>query len=250
MKKIILGLLLLLTLNLASCETKQNTITVLTSSGYEPYEMIDTDGNLTGFDIDLMNALADELAIEIEWKDVAFEGIIASLQSGQAEIAIAGISPTEDRKENIDFSEIYYNSDVGLTNFLVFKSDQAIESLNDLSGLVVGAQLGTVQATLLESIHEEYNFIVDLRNTNTQIVEEIKADRIDVLVVEKVISDSILASNNELKAVGFESHLDDYSGNAIAFSKGSPYVEQFNSALQTLRDNGTLDELINKWFNT
>jgi len=249
MKKFILSITLLLVVTLSGCTQKTDKITVLTSSGYEPYEMIDTDGNLTGFDIELMEALAAEAGLEIEWKDVAFDGIIASLQSGQAEIAIAGISPTEERKVNVDFSDVYFNQDSGLTNFMVFENTLSITSLDDLNGLVVGAQLGTVQATLLESIKDEYGFTVDLRNSNTQIVEELKAGRIDVLIVEALISDSILEANTTLTKVGFESSLDDTSGNAIAFTKGSEYVEQINAALKVLIENGTVDELINKWFN-
>ena len=249
MKKFIVSLVVLLGLVLNGCESSEETVTVLTSSGYEPYEMIDTDGNLTGFDIELMEALAEEAGLTIEWKDVDFDGIIASLQSGQAEIAIAGISPTEERKVNVDFSDVYYNTESGLTNFLVFDSSSAITGLDDLTGLVVGAQLGTVQASLLESIKDEYGFTVDLRNTNTQIVEEIKAGRIDVLVVESIISDSILEANDTLAKVGFESVLDDTSGNAIAFAKDSEYTAIFNEALETLKENGTLDDLIEKWFN-
>lgn len=248
MKKMILSLVILLGITLTGCQEETEVLTVYTSSGYEPYEMIGTDGELTGFDIELMEALASEVGIKIEWKDVDFDGIIASLQSGQAEVAIAGISPTSDRKEQVDFSDVYYNSEAGLTNFLVFDSSSSITGLDDLDGLTVSAQLGTVQATLLESLKDEYNFTVDLRNTNTQIVEEIKAGRIDVLVVESLISDSILDANSSLSKVGFESSLDDESGNAIAFQKDSEYVELFNEALQTLKENGTLDALIEKWF--
>lgn len=249
MKKLIIIALFSFIFLLSGCTEQTETVTVLTSSGYEPYEMIDTDGNLTGFDIELMEALAAEVGITIEWQDVDFDGIIASLQSGQAEIAIAGISPTEERKESVDFSDVYYNSEAGLTNFLVFNASSPVTGLDDLSGLIVGAQLGTVQAALLDGIKDEYGFTVDFRNSNTQIVEEIKAGRIDVLVVEAVIADSILEANETLAKVGFASSLDDVTGNAIAFAKGSEYVEQFNEALQTLKDNGTLSELIDKWFN-
>lgn len=247
MKKIIVVLSLLVVLLLSACE-ETDTVTVLTSSGYEPYEMIDKNGNLTGFDIELMEALAEEAGINIVWKDVAFEGIIASLQSGQASIAIAGISPTAERREMVDFSDVYYNSALGLTNVIISDPSSNITSLLDLEGKIVSAQLGTVQASFLESIKDDYNFTVDLRDTNTQIVEEIKAGRIDALIVEVLISDSILAQNPTLTSVGFESVLDNESGNAIAFSKGSPYVEIFNEALQTLIENGTVQALIDKWF--
>ena len=196
-----------------------------------------------------LGALALEAGLEIEWKDVDFDGIIASLQSGQAEIAIAGISPTEERKEMVDFGDVYYNTESGLTNFFLYDSVNSYTSFDDLDGLVVSAQMGTVQASLLESLSSEYNFTVDLRNTNTQIVEEIKAGRIDVLVVESLIADSILEINTTLTKAGFESALDDTSGNAIAFAKDSEYVDVLNTALETLKTNGTLDDLIAKWFN-
>lgn len=245
MKKLILFVALFI---LAGCEEKKDTITVLTSSGYEPYEMIDTNGELTGFDIELMEALAEEIGVEIEWKDVSFEGLIASLQSGQDEIAIAGISPTEERKETLDFSDVYYNTESGLTNFFVYDASSSYTTLSDLEGKVVSAQLGTVQATLLDSVKDEYGFTVDFRSSNAQIVEEIKAGRIDVLVVENIISESILESNPTLTSTGFVSSLDDVSGYAIAFAKDSVYKEQFDAALQTLKDNGTLDALIDKWL--
>jgi polar amino acid transport system substrate-binding protein len=249
MKKIMITLILFIVLTITGCEEQTEKVTVLTSSGYAPYEIIDTDGSLTGFDIELMEALAAEIGIEIEWKDVSFDGIIASLQSGQAEIAIAGISPTDDRKENVDFSNVYYDTNSGLSNHLVYLTEDNIQSLDDLEGLVVGAQMGTVQATLLEDFSEIYNFTYDLRNTNTQIVEEIKAGRIDVLVVEEAIALEILELNSELSSIGFSSSLDSVSGNAIAFSKGSEYVDLFNEALVTLEENGTLQALIDKWFN-
>lgn len=248
MKKLIMIAAVLITLTLTGCAAETEKVTVLTSSGYEPYEMVDTDGNLTGFDIELMEALAAEAGIEIEWKDVAFDGIIASLQSEQYEIAIAGISPSAERALEVDFGDVYYNSEAGLTNYLVFDSSNSYASLDDLDGLTVGAQLGTVQAGLLESISTEYNFTVDLRNSNTQIVEEIKAGRIDVLVVESLVATTITDANSDLAKVGFESVLDDSAGTAIAFMKGSEYTELLNEALKTLQEDGTVDALIAKWF--
>lgn len=247
MKKLI-TLLFIITFTLAGCSEDTETVTVLTSSGYEPYEMVDTDGSLTGFDIELMEALAEEIGINIEWKDVDFDGIIASLQSGNADIAIAGISPEPGRALVVDFSSVYYNSEAGLTNYMLFDSNSPITALEDLDGLVVGAQLGTVQASLLDELSAIYNFTVDLRTTNTQIIEEINAGRIDVLVVENIIATSIIESNSGLDKVILDYSTDSLNGNAIAFSKDSEYVELFNAALIVLEENGTLESLITKWF--
>ncbi len=243
MKKLLIVLALLLT----GCASEDNKVTVLTSSGYEPYEMVDVDGSLTGFDIELMEMLAEKVGIEIEWQDVNFDGIVASLQSGQAEIAIAGMTPTPDRAVNVDFSSVYYNAEAGLTNYMLFK-DAEISSLDDLSGLVVGAQLGTIQAEMISELADEYGFTVDLRNSNAQIIEEIKVGRIDCLVVEGLVADSIIGVNDFINKVELDYSLDSMYGSAIAFTKGSSYVDAFNEALEEMKEDGSLDALINKWF--
>lgn len=251
MKKIISILLVGFIALLGACEQADDVekVTVLTSSGYAPYEIVDTDGNLTGFDIELMEAIADKMGIVIEWSDVSFDGIIASIETGQAEIAIAGLSPTADRKEQVDFSTVYYNADSGLTNFLLFDSeDNTIETLDDLTGLIVAAQTGTVQAGFLESVKDDYGFTVEYRTDNTAIIQEILTGNIDALVVEYAASEEILSVNTDLSKVGFESYLDDTSGNAIAITKGSEYLDSINTAIVSLQEDGTIDTLIAKWF--
>lgn len=250
MKKwiIITGFVMLFGLMGCQQKSESNALTVLTSSGYEPYEMVDNNGQLTGFDIELMEALAQEAGLTITWKDVNFDGIIASLQSGQYEVAIAGISPTADRAEIVDFSQVYYNSEDGIVNDLVYPSDQSYASFQDLSGLVIGAQLGTIQADLLNELSDTYGFTVELRNTNAQVMEEIRIHNIDALLVENLVADSILEVNTDFSKTIMDTPLDQLYGNAIAFTKGSAYVDVFNTALETLKANGTLTQLIEKWF--
>lgn len=249
MKKVIGFVSIFMLVLLGACGSSEEKIVVLTSSGYAPYEMVDTSGKLTGFDIELMEAIAEELGFVIEWKDVDFDGIVASLQSGKADIAIAGLTPTEERKEMVDFSEYYYQLTDELTNVFLFDANNfELNSLEGLAGLTVGAQIGTVQESYLESVKDTYGFDIDLRSTNTMIVEEIKAGRIDVLMVEQEIATSILELNTSLSTVGIATSLDLETGNAIAFAKGSIYLEDVNKALEILKENGELDRLIAKWF--
>jgi len=249
MKKMIGLVSLVFVAALSACTSNTETLVVLTSSGYAPYEMVDTSGKLTGFDIELMEAIAEEMGLEIVWKDVDFDGIVASLQSGKAEIAIAGLTPTDERRELVDFSDYYYQLTSEVSNVFLFAGgNEDILHLEDFAGLVIGAQIGTVQATYLESIKEEYGFTVDLRATNTMIVEEIKAGRIDALMVEEDIANSIIKMSTALHKVVIESNFDMDNGNAIAFAKGSNYVKEVNAALLVLKENGELDRLITKWF--
>ncbi len=240
--------LALVVFGLSACNVATENIIVLTSSGYEPYEMIDEQGNLIGFDIDLMEAIAAELGWTLEWRDVDFDGILASLQTGQADLAIAGISPTEARALTVDFSNVYYSSIDGLQNFLV-TNNPAINGLEDLAGKVIGTQLGTIQQEMMEALAAEYGFTVVTRTQNAQIIEEIRNGLVDALVVESLVADSILAANTGFTKALVDQDLDDIYGSAIAFPKGSVNVALVNEALQTLKDNGTLAELIAKWFN-
>jgi polar amino acid transport system substrate-binding protein len=248
MKKLMtLVLIGLMAVSIAACSNDEELV-ILTSSGYEPYEMIDENGNLIGFDIELMEAIAEYLGITFIWKDVNFDGIIASLQTNQADAAIAGISPTAERAEVVDFTIVYFNEEAGLVNMMVYDpSIFRISSNADLAGLRVGAQLGTIQAGLLEELSTDIGFTLDLRNQNAVIVQEIANSRIDVLVVERLVADSILAANPNLAQVVLESDLNS-PGNAIALPKNSPYTAQFNEAIAALTADGTIARLVAKWF--
>lgn len=249
MKKLMtLVLTSVLAFSIAAC-TEEETLVILTSSGYEPYEMIDENGVLIGFDIELMEAIANYLDIKFEWQDVDFDGIIASLQANQATAAIAGISPTAERAQFVDFTMVYFNEEAGLVNMMVFDSSKVtINSNADLAGLTVGAQLGTIQAGLLQELATEIGFTLDLRNQNSIIVQEIANGRIDVLVVERLVSDSIVAANPNLSQFVLDSDLNS-PGNAIALPKNSPYTAMFNEAIAALTADGTIAALVEKWFN-
>ena len=136
MKKLLsLVLLGVLAFSVAACTSSETEeLTILTSAGYEPYEMYDEDGVLIGFDIDMMSAIAEYLEISFVWEDVDFDGIIAAIQTNQADAAIAGISPTEERAQFVDFTIVYFNEDAGLVNMMVFDaSKHTINTKEDLS---------------------------------------------------------------------------------------------------------------------
>ncbi len=233
---------------LSACGSNSDSWTVLTSSGYEPYEMVNEQGELIGFDIELMEAIAEELGISITWNDVNFDGILASLQTNQATMAIAGISPTEERAQSVDFSDVYYSSVDGLENYVVFETTDGYESLEDLSGKIIGTQLGTIQQELMESLSEDFSYTVETRTVNAQLIEEIKNGLIDGMVVESLVADSIIESNPTFSKLLIDESLDGIYGSAIAFPKDSELVDDVNQALATLKENGTLDALIAKWF--
>ena len=127
-----------------SCLLYTSKLTVLTNSGYPPYEVVDNKGNLSGFDIDIINAIAEETGYEIEIKDVDFDTLIPSIQTGKADMAIAGITPSAERRKKVDFSEVYFSGETS-QNYLLYSEKNGITSQDDLKGKTIGCQMGTVQ---------------------------------------------------------------------------------------------------------
>jgi len=250
MKKLVAVILsLIFVITLSACADDTEVITVLTSSGYEPYQMVNEQGELIGFDIDLMEAIADYLGWTIVWSDVDFDGIIASLQAGQAPLAIAGITPTPERAQMVNFSSIYFNSEEGLLNYFVFNTNNPIEGLEQLEGKVIGAQLGTIQAELITELAETYGFTVDLRNQNAQMIQEILSGRMDAVVTERLVAETIVENDASLGLVPVDgTDTADQFGNAIAISKSFDQLDAINEAIAALQADGTIGTLVSKWF--
>lgn len=112
-----------------------------TSADFKPFESRDKEGNIVGFDIDLANLIADELGYKLEIQDMNFDGLIGALQSKRVDMVMAGMSTTEKRKKNVDFSKEYHRSG----EMFLSLPDKKIESLESLEGKTVGVQLGTIQ---------------------------------------------------------------------------------------------------------
>lgn len=252
MKKLLtLCLSCLMAFSLVACgsnESDDKTLTVLTSSGYAPYEVVDGEGNLSGFDIDVMEACAEILGYEVKWKDMDFDGIVDSIKNDQGDVAIAGISPTPKRAEEVDFSENYYATDDS-QNWVLVKSDSTVEETADIKGLKVGIQMGTIQEEAANEIKDEYELTLDARKSYADLLQDLINGNIDFMILEKAVAVQLVNDREgELKAFRLEAGTDP-SGNAMMFKKGSSLTAEFNDALQQLKDNGTLDKLINKYFS-
>ena len=110
-----------------------------TNAEFQPFEYLE-NGKIVGFDVELMEALADELGKKVEWKNISFDGLLPALQSKKLDVIIAGMSATEDRKKFVNFSETYYTSNQMI---LVQKEKPAVDSFDNLSGHDVGVFLDT-----------------------------------------------------------------------------------------------------------
>ncbi|OIJ20334.1 ABC transporter substrate-binding protein [Anaerobacillus alkalidiazotrophicus] len=234
---------------LAACggqaDEEKVTLVMGTSADYPPYEFIDTavSDEIIGFDIDIANYIADQLGFELEIQDMDFNGLVPALTNNRIDFVLAGMTPTPERLENVDFSDIYYVAE----QTIVFNAEKGYTSLEDLEGKKLGVQLGSIQVELANEIAEEIGGIEILeRNRITDLIQEIKTGRIDAAIIEDTVGKGHIEANPELTS--FVIVEENEAGSAIAFPKGSELKDEFNKVLQEMVDNGEMDRLIMKWF--
>lgn len=240
MKKLLLIICLALGILFVGCGKKEETKKIYhvgTNAEYAPFEYLD-NGKIVGFDIELMNEIAKKVGIEIQWDDMTFDGLIPALQSGKIDILIAAMTITEDRLKAVNFSKPYLDSPITfLTN-----DKNAISSMDDIKGKKYGAQLGSTQEILANSIE---GATVVTYNTPAIAILDLKAGKLDGVLVDKSVAQNFVDSNSEIKIVG-ESAGDS---KAIAFNKNfdPALLEKINAAIEELKKDGTIDKLIAKY---
>ncbi|WP_339229931.1 ABC transporter substrate-binding protein [Oceanobacillus sp. FSL K6-2867] len=219
----------------------KEVLTMATSADFPPFESYDTEGNFIGFDIELAQLIADELGYELKIEDMNFDGLVGALQAGRVDMVMAGMSATEDRRKNVDFSTEYNRSG----EMFVTKKDAPVESLEDLKGKTVGVQLGTIQEEGADELSKEYGFEVKKVDTAGILVQEMNSNRLDVMYMDKEVATGYIESQG---FVGFDDPTTVSPGMAIAFPKDSELVEEVNTVLEELQSNGKIEELQEKWL--
>lgn len=255
-KGIILVLSMILMLGvLSACGTSKNNngagdsnakkvLTMGTSADYPPFESVDTEKSksIIGFDVDLAKAIAGKLGYQVQVKDMDFSGLIQALKSHQVDFVMAGMTPTADRKKNVDFSDIYYMA----KNMIISNKKSNINKLEDLKGKTVGVQLGSIQEGKAKDINKTVSINIVNRDRIPDLIEELKSGRMDAAIIEDTVAKGFLTKETELK--GFTLTADPESGSAIAFPKNSDLTTKFNNELKKMQQNGEIKPLIVKWF--
>lgn len=226
--------------SLTAAAAAADKLVVATDTAFVPFEFAQ-DGEYVGFDIDMWTMIAEELELDFELRPMDFNGIIPGLQTGQLDVALAGITIREDRAEVIDFSDGYYES--GFRIMVPIDSD--IESAEDLAGKMLAVRTGTSAAD-----YARENFTdTELRqfpNIDNAYLE-LRTGRVDAAMHDtpNVLYYIATAGDGQVKAVGEQMMAHEYG---IAFPKGSELVEPVNQALAAMREDGRYDEIYAKWF--
>lgn len=270
LKKVLAGVLVgVLSLGLVACSSSDSTgsdkgkdakaktqlemvkekgkLVIATSADYPPYEFhkeIDGKDTIVGFDIMIAEEIAKELGVELEIKDMKFDGLLPALQGGNADLIVAGMSPTEERKQAINFTDVYYNGEIAV---LINKKDldkyTTLESLKDVK---IGAQKASLQesfaideieATNIKSLSKIPDLILELKNGN-----------VDAVVCTKQAVTGYLKQYPELTYANVDTGEDTSEGSAIAIKKSDDLslVEECNKVLGKLKAENKVEEFVNK----
>lgn len=226
----------------ATVETvKDGVLTIGTNAAFPPFEYIGDDGEPTGFDIALGEAIAEKLGLKAEVQDMEFGSLVASIGS-KIDVAIAGMTITEDRMKQVDFSDSYYDA----VQFVIAVPGSEPKTTADLENKKIGVQLGTTGESIAEEINGaevmSYDKAVDA-------VNDLLNGRVDLVIIDqnpaKVFEEKFAGKVVAIDGALFEFEPEQY---AIAMPKGSAMVEEVNKALAELKADGTFDALVNEYI--
>lgn len=220
-------------------------IRIGTDAAYPPFEEIDEDGDFVGFDIDLMEAIAEDAGFEIEWINAPFDTIFTALAEGEFDAVISAATITEERGEIVDFSDPYFVSSQSIS--VLVELEEMVAGPEDLEGLRIGVQLGTTGELYAQ---EEIDGIEIFSFDTAPLAFQALADgQVDAVIVDTPTTEEILATNPELGAVIVGDPLtEEFYG--IAVNKDFPeLLEAINISLANLIEDGTYAEIYEDWFD-
>lgn len=258
MKKMMLKLTLVLAMlamfvpaSLASAKTLEEIkeagqLVVGTSADYPPFEWVIIDDNgeskIVGIDVDLAQLIADEIGVELVMEDMPFDSLIPSVISGRIDLTIAGMTYTEERAKQIDFSEQYHQS---VSNFVVIAGEESkYEKVEDFDGLKIGVQKGTVQEQMVTENLPNAE-IVSMQKTGL-LIEALKTKKVDAIFIDDIVTIEFVAVNEGQIAVVSDVVFENpEQGKAVALAKGNEeLLELINKVVLEAVESGKITEFI------
>ncbi|EMF0075606.1 transporter substrate-binding domain-containing protein [Enterococcus hirae] len=223
---------------------KSGVLKVATSADYAPFEfhtMVDGKDKIVGSDIDLAKAIAKELGVKAEVSDMNFNTVLASLKEGKADLAISAISATDERKQQFDFTDNYYNPpQVVIINK---KNKEIYRNANDLKDKNVGAQKGSIQEELVKTQLKGAKLVTIDKVPN--MIVEVNQGSLAATVVEKTIAESYIDQNPDLMIADISLEPAPDEAFAIALPKESSQLQkELNQIIKKLNDEGKIEEFI------
>ena len=215
-----------------------------TSADYPPYEFhkeIDGKDQIVGFDIEIAKQFAKDLGVELEIKDMAFDGLLVALQADKVDMVFAGMTPTDERKQNADFSDIYYTA---THRFILRSGDEtAITSMDDLKGKKIGVQKGSIQEGIAQDNFDAAN--IKSLDKVTDLVLDLKNNKVDAVLAELPVAEINVQKNTGIAIADKLEVKDPDGGCAIAMKKNSTELQaEINKTIKKLKDENKIEQFV------
>lgn len=231
MKKILV-LCLVCVICLTGCGKRDDTLIMVTEAGFAPYEYYD-DGEIVGVDIDIAREIAKEMGKELVVKDVAFDSIINEVKTGKADFGAAGISYTDERAKQVDFSINYSTSN----QVVVVKNGSNIRDVNNIDGKKIAVQLGSVADTYVTSNFKNSEIVREKKYLAA--IQDLKDGKADAVVMDELPAREMVKNNDDIKILSGNLASDSYG---MIVKKGNKkLLNAINKVLNKLKEDGSID---------
>ena len=222
-----------------SKKDSKDTLVMATNAEFPPYEFHEGD-DVVGIDADIARAIGEEMGMEVKIEDMAFDSIIPAVTSGKADFGAAGMTVTEDRKKNVDFTDTYATA----TQVIIVKEGSDIAGPDDLTGKKIGVQLGTTGDIYADDIEDAKD---ERYNKGFEAVQALTQDKIDAVVIDGEPAKEFVAEADGLKILDEAFTEEEY---AIAVAKDNDdLLKKMNEALASLKESGKIDEIVAKYIS-
>ena len=218
-----------------------------TNAAFPPYEMISDNGGFEGIDVEIATAIAQKLGLELVVDDMEFNSVIISVQGGKSDIAMAGLTVTDERKQNVDFTESYATG----VQVIIVPEGSDIQTVDDLANdKMIGVQDGTTgyiycSAKVADGGYGEDH--VSSYPNGAMAIEALKGGKVDAVVIDNEPAKAFVAANDGLKILDTEYIIENY---AIGISKDNPGLrDAVDAALKELIADGTVKTIVDKYIN-
>lgn len=235
-------------------KTDEKVLKIATNAEFEPFESLDADGNYVGFDIDLINAIAEKIGYEIEFDNMEFDGVLAAVSSGSCDIGLSGLTVNAKRAKSVDFSKAYYQTAqllIVAANDTYFTGTTKEDLDKQLEGKKIGACSGYTGESYAKG-NADWNF-PGIKDANVKVYEnlslaisDLKNGNLDAILMDGPVAKEAAAQNKDVaKVIDVPLTVEDY---AIAIQKGNTELkESIDKAIQELIDAGEVQKLYDKY---
>lgn len=218
---------------------KEGTLTMATNAYFPPYEYYDGQ-DIIGIDADIAKAIADKMGLELKIEDMEFDSIITAVSTGKADLGLAGMTVTPDRQKNVDFSDSYAT---GIQSVIV-KEDSTITKIDDLKGKKIGVQLSTTGDIYATDAYGK-DAVVQYNKGNDAVMA-LTQGQVDAVIIDNEPAKSYVEANKGLKILDTEYATENYA--ACISKDNAGLTKAVNKALAELKDDGTLQKIVDKYI--